>query len=261
VPGWTLSTVDIDVLVDALSLPPLPYPLDLPSPGATFGERGRHVAGVLAGLAERGLVDGSAVPGDLADALTLLATGELVVDGRLGRLDLVGVVRGDQAVLAMRTGDTVWVSLLPDGALVGVIVDLLPEVRQVSGNSTSVSHDALTKALTTLTHSTDFTEFERILTEAGVRHKDLRLLAELIRADGIAAQFGVALRTPVTDSYRERRVWTWYAAPAGGVLLSSDSTESPTWTTFVPADPARVGRYLRDALYSLRYGRTVEERL
>jgi EspG family len=164
---------------------------------------------------------------------------------------VVGVLRGHRAALMVQAGDTVRLSLVPDSVLVDHIVDLLPSVRQVTGNSTSVSRDAFEKALTTLTRSTDFAEFERILSEAGVRDADVRLLAELIRVEGIAAQFGVALRTPDTDSYRERRVWTWYAARPGGVLLSCDSTE---WATFVPADPARVGQYLRDAVYSLRYG-------
>jgi hypothetical protein len=98
-------------------------------------------------------------------------------------------------------------------------------------------------------------EFERILTRAGARGSDLRLLAELVRAEGTAAQFGVAVRTPTTDVYRQRRVWSWYARQAGGVLLGLDSSDSPVWTTLVPADTARVGQYLRDALNGLRYGR------
>jgi hypothetical protein len=255
--SWTLSTVDIEVLVATLSLPSLPYPLEVPSPGVTFDERRRHVEAVRADLADRGLVQGLAATGRLRDALDLLTSGELVIDGRLdvGRpLDLVGVVGGDQAVLATQTGDTVRVSLVHDSALTGLIVDLLPPVGQLAGSSTSVPHEVLVGALATIAESGDFSAFERTLAQAGVRGSDVRLLAELVRAKGAAAQFGISFRVPTTDVYRRRRVWSWYASAAGGILLGPDSSDSPEWTTLVPANPARVGRYLRDALSDLRYG-------
>jgi hypothetical protein len=263
VPSWTLSTVDIDVLVELSVLPAPPYPLDVPSPGVTFDERRRHVAAVRADLADRGLVHGTEPVGDLGEALTLLATGELVVDGRFSTdrpFDLVGVVRGEQAALAMQTGDTVQLSHVHDHALIGMIVDLLPPARKLAGNSTCIPHEAFTRALTAIARSGDFVEFERILGQAGVRDPDVRLLTELVRADGAAAQFGVATRTPATDVYRERRVWTWYATDAGGVLLGLDSRDSSAWTTLVPADPARVGQYLRNALHDMRYGHDAHRR-
>jgi EspG family len=256
--NWDLSTADMDVLVETLRLPSLPYPLEVPSPGETFDDRRRHVAAVLADLAGRGLVHGTDLTGDLGVALELLASGERVIDGRLAvgqPLDLVAALRGDQAALAVQAGDTVRVSLVHDRDLVRLIVGMLPPLGRLTGNSTSIPYEPLTNALTTIAESGDHFEFERILVRAGVRDQDLQLLAGLVRAGSAAAQFGVALRTPATDVYRERRVWAWYATEAGGVLLSNDSTDSPAWTTLVPADPARVGQYLRDALYALKYGR------
>lgn len=253
--------MDMDVLVETLRLPSLPYPLEVPSPGVTFEDRRRHVEAVLADLAGRGLVRGSDLTSDLGVALDLVASGELVIDGRLAvgqPLDLVGALRGDRAALAVQAGDTVRVSLVHDRDLVRLIVDLLPPLpplRRLARNSTSIPHEALTNALTAIAESGDFLEFERILTQADVRDQDVQLLAGLVRAGSAAAQFGVALRTATTDAYRERRVCAWYATEAGGVLMSHDSTESPAWTTFIPADPARVGQHLRDALYALKYGR------
>jgi hypothetical protein len=250
--------VDIDVLVELSGLPTPPYPLEVPSPGVTFDERRRHVEEVRADLAVRGFVQGADLSGDLGEALNLLVTGELVIDGRFSierPLDLVGVVRGGQAALAVQTGDTIQLSLVRDHALIGMIVDLLPPARKLPGNSTNIPHEAFTRALAVITQSGDFLEFEQVLGQAGVRDSDVRLLAELVRAEGAAAQFGVAFRPPTTDVYQERRVWTWYATNAGGVLLCLDSADSPVWTTLVPADPARVGQYLREALHDLRYGR------
>lgn len=224
----------------------------------TFDDRRRHVEAVLADLTGRGLVRGAALTGDLGVALDLVATGELVIDGRLTvgqQFDLVGVLRGDQAALAVQAGDTIWVSLVHERDLVRLIVDMLPPLRRLTGNSKNIPHEAFTNALAALAESGDYFEFERILAQTGVHDQDVRLLAGLVRSGSAAAQFGVALRTPATDAYRQRRVWTWYATEAGGALLSNDSTDSPAWTTLVPADPARVGQYLRDALYALKYGR------
>ncbi len=248
-PSWTLSTVDIEVLAETLALPPLPFPLDVPSPRATSEER-RHLDAVRADLADRGLVAGGA----LGDALVLLACGEFLIDGRLAvgrQLDLVGAVRGERAALAVRSGEAVQVSLVHVGSLTDRIVDLLPSVRQLPGNSTTMPHDALVRALRSITRDGDLREFERILTEAGVRDTDMRLLAELVRDEGATAQFGVAARKSGTDSVPKRRVWTWYASEAGGVLFGFDS---PAWTSVVPASPRRVGQFLGRALYELRYG-------
>lgn len=241
--SWTLSTVDMEFLVDALSLPSLPYPLGSPSPGIAFDERRRLVESVRADLAGRGLSS----EGTLGDALVLLAFGELVVDGRLtvGRqVDLVGVVRDDRAALAVRSGDSVRIDLVRDDALTDLIVELLPAMPPLRGNTADVRHHALAKAISRIG---DLREFERVLADAEARGTDGRLLA--------GAQFGVAVRTPATDAYRDRRVWIWYASDAGGVLLGHDANDPPRWTTLVPAAPERVGHCLSETLYDLRYGR------
>jgi EspG family len=235
--SWTLSTVDMDFLVEALSLPPLPYPLGAPSPGIPFDERRRLVESVRADLADRGL----SPEGTLGEALVLLAFGEFVIDGRLtvGRdIDLVGAVRGDRAALAVRSGDTVQVDLVPDSALTDLIVDLLPELTQLRRTSATVPHEALVSALTTISRTGDFREYERILASAEF---------------GAEAQFGVAVRTPATDAYRDRRVWIWYASESGGVLLGHDPDDSLKWTTLAPAAPARVGQCLSESLFGLRH--------
>jgi hypothetical protein len=256
-PSWALSTTDIDVLVEMLQLPPVPYPLDVPSPGVTIDERQRHVAAVRADLTERGLIQGLSPAGDLADALDLLVSGEIVIDGRLAvdqPLDLVGVVRGDHAALAVQTGDKIRISLVRDHDVVPLIVDLLPAMRPLTGNSTTIPYKALTHALTAFMDTGDSVQFKQILTEAGVRSQDVQSLSDLLQVRSVAAQFGVAFRMPATDTYRNRRVWTWYATElAGGALMGHDSNDSPTWTNLIPANPERVGQYLKNALYSLRY--------
>jgi hypothetical protein len=256
-PGWTLSTTDVDVLVEVAGLPPLPYPLEIPATGDTVGGRARHVAAVSAALAERGLVeDGEVVPG-LRNALNLLASGGLVLDGRLGapvNADLVAVVRRDRAVLAVQKGDSVRLGWVSGHDVVGVVVDMLPATRQLQGGSITVRQDLLSAALAAATEAGDLDELTRVLRDCGVRDRDVRVIAELAASDGMTAQFGVAFRNPETERYRERGVWSWYATQSGGVLLCLDQEGTPPWTTLVPADPARVGRYLQDALDARKHG-------
>ncbi|MGB3437356.1 MAG: ESX secretion-associated protein EspG [Actinophytocola sp.] len=248
----------MDVLVETSRLPPLPYPLEIPVTGDTVGARRRHVASMAAVLAERGLMeDGEVVPG-LRNALQLLASGELVLDGRLGGprpADIVAVVRRDRAVVAVQTGDSVRLDRVPDHAVVGMVVDLLPATRQLQGGSTAIRQDTLDAALSSAVDSGDIGELTRVLRDGGVRDRDVHMVADLARSDGMAAQFGVALRNPATERYRERGVWSWYATKSGGVLLCLDQDGTPPWTTFVPADPARVGRYLQDALDARKHAR------
>jgi hypothetical protein len=257
-PGWTLSTADIDVLVEILRLPPLPYPLDIPAAGDTVAARRRHVASISAVLAERGLVvDGEVVPA-LRNALHVLASGGLVLDGRIGGsrpADLVAVARRDRAVVAVQTGDSVRLDRVSDHAVVGMVVDLLPATRQLQGGSTAIRQDTLTAALSAAVDSGDVGDMTRVLHDGGVRERDVRMIAELAGADGMTAQFGVAFRNPATDRYRERGVWSWYATQSGGVLLCLDQEGTPPWTTFVPADPVRVGRYLQNALDTRKHDR------
>lgn len=251
VPSWKLSAEDLDVLVEVMGLPPLPYPLDLPSPGVTFDERRRHVEAVVADLTTRGLVQGGEPVGGLARALDLLARGEVVVDGRVGftePLDLVGALDRDRAALATRSGARMRLDLVSDRELVPLIVGLLPPVGRLAGNAMTIPHEAFTRALVTFTETGDLFEVEDALAKAGVRDQDVRLLSGLVRADGVAAQFGVGVRTPGTDVHRERRVWTWHACDLGGALLTPDSAEHPTWISLVPAEPARLGEHLDEAL-------------
>jgi hypothetical protein len=249
----------MDVLVEISRLPPLPYPLEIPATGDTVGARRQYMAAMSADLAERGLVeDGEVVPG-LRNALELLASGELVLDGRLGRprpADLVAVARRDRAVLAVQTGDSVRLDRVADHAVVGMVVDLLPATNRLPGGSTTVRADTLNAALSAAAGTGDIGELTRTLRDGGVRDRDVRMIAELAGSDGTAAQFGVAFRNPATERYRERGVWSWYATRSGGVLLCLDQDGTPPWTTFVPADPARVGRYLQDALDVRKHGRT-----
>ena len=53
-----LSTLEFDVLWESERLPRKHVALDVPSPGRTHSERARLVAGAMAGLRGRGLVEG-----------------------------------------------------------------------------------------------------------------------------------------------------------------------------------------------------------
>ncbi|HEV2779014.1 MAG TPA: ESX secretion-associated protein EspG [Actinophytocola sp.] len=251
-----MSTIDMAVLAEVLRLPLFPYPLEVPTSGVTVDEHHRHVEAVLAGLVERGFVHGSTVAVDLSYALDLLASGELVVDGRLvvgHQCDLVGTVREGHAALAVRTGDAVQIGLMPSRYLVQSIVKLLPDVPPLRGSSLTIPAESFTRALAVAAQTVGSSETYEFFTEAGIRSQDAQTLASIVRTTGVAAQFGVSFRKPLVDLHQKRKTWTWYATEAGGIVLTHDSNERPTWTTLTPADPTRVGDYLDEALYALKY--------
>jgi hypothetical protein len=252
-----LTAEDVDVLSELLKLPPFPLSLEPAPSGARFDEHKLQLERVLDRLREQGLVHGTAVRDDLADALGLLACGEIVIDGCLlidRPLDVVGVVQDDQAAVGIQSDETVQLCTVPGRYLVDMIVSLLPNVSRLPGSSLTFPHDVFIRALSAFVKSGDGGELDRILVEGGISSADAYFLASMARADGLIAQFSVSIRNPITETYRNRSTWIWYATTAGGVLLSHADKEHPVWTTLTPADPARVGRHLSDAVYTLKYG-------
>jgi len=132
---WRLSAVELDVLWREFGRGLPPYPLELPSPGATYGERAEVVAQIWAQLAARGVVEHGPqrrLPPDIDDALEVLHNGRVVIDGILDFGEQVGLLAardGVRAAMALQRGDDVRLLATMDAALLsGRLVELLPDV-------------------------------------------------------------------------------------------------------------------------------------
>lgn len=78
--NWRLSPAQLDVVWEELELGEKPYPLQVPSPGATLDERAEVRTRILAELESAGLWRRGRLDAELAQALRVLARPELSLD-------------------------------------------------------------------------------------------------------------------------------------------------------------------------------------
>lgn len=252
---WRMSAVEFDVLWREFGRGLPPYPLDLPSPGATYGERAQIVAEIWAQLARRGVVDAGPrrrLPAEIDDALSVLAKGRIIIDGIIDRGEQVCLLAGKDSVraaLVLQRDDDIRLLATMDAALLpGRLVELLPSFPPAHGQPVSLPYQLLTDVLGKLARGDiDSIEFERLLRVAGARGPDVRWIAGLAQGDqSHAVQFGVNIEGSRTG------VLSWYATAQGGVLVTRQKKPDGDWVTITPSDPARVVSRLDELAASRR---------
>jgi hypothetical protein len=220
-----------------------PYPLELPSPGTTYGERAEIVAQIWARLAERGVVGHGPqrrLPADMDEALSVLESGRVVIDGIIDLGEQVGLLaaRDDvRAALVMQRDEDIRLLATMDAALLsGTLVELLPRVPPAHGQPVSLPYRLFTDVLGKLARGEiGSLEFEQSLRAGGVGARDVRWIAGLAQGDqSHAVQFGVNI------DGRRVGVLSWYATEQGGVLVTRQKASEGDWVTITPSDPARV---------------------
>lgn len=248
---WLMSTEEFDVLWRELDLGEPAYPLELPSPGTTFEERAEIVQETWAELAARGIVNANnrQPPPELAEAITLLATGELTIDGliKIGDGGRVLAARtGTMAAMAVQHGaDELTLSTFDGAVLSAMVGDLLPPQPAAPGQSVRLPRQALSGALERLAAGdAGLWEFEQTLRDAGLNGRDVRWVAAMTQGDqGYGAQFGVNL------GKQRLGVLSWYATEHGAVILS----QQDDWLTIAPGDPARLVGRIDDLVADARW--------
>jgi hypothetical protein len=243
---WRLSAVEFDVLWQEFGRGIPPYPLELPSPGRTYGERAEIVAQVWAELARRGIVEAGRdrrLPPDIDDTFTVLDAGEIVIDGLVSIGEQIGLLAardGGRGALVVQHGDDLLLIGRMDGALLsGALVELLPDVPAADGQPVSLPYQVLAGVLRMLADGGgNGGELEQTLRDAGVSARDVRWIAGLAQGEqSHAVQFGVNING------NRIGVLSWYATKQGGVLVTRQKEPAGDWVTITPSDPTRlVGR-------------------
>ncbi|MET8762359.1 ESX secretion-associated protein EspG [Lentzea sp. NPDC004782] len=241
-PEYLLSPREFEVLWRTLRLGRMPYPLDVPSEGATEQELKTLQQNTLAGLRDRGLADDER----LEELLRLLDHHEVSVDAVLGldrTVRALAASSGEQAVLAIIDGDRVGLAEIRPTGLAREIVRVLPEGEPGPGNAMSVRADTLQQAaaLQEADHdeesddpwgaADDELDDSQALQKAGLSAQDARQLGELAANRVAGGQFGVTHRRE-----RSGTVINWFDTRQGRYLV----VNSDGWLSLSPADNDRI---------------------
>ncbi|GAA2785701.1 ESX secretion-associated protein EspG [Saccharopolyspora taberi] len=237
-PDFVLSTAEFDLLQDSLGLGRAPFPLDVPSQGATMEERAGLAAQALNGLAARGLAVRDELDERLGALLRLLFEHDISVDA-VGHLDqpLRALAAADRGlgVLAEVTGDEVRLTEIRPTALARSIVDVLPPNDPGPVRSLSMPSEPLTRAVEAEDDEDDpfggDLDDHTALTRAGLPSQDAATLIELVENRRAGGQFGVT-----HGSARASTLVNWFDTHQGRYLMTSENS----WLSITPADNQRI---------------------
>ena len=119
-PDFVLSAAEFDLVHGDLRLGRVPFPLEVPSHGATMSERAELTAEAYRALAERGLAAGGQLNARLEELLRLLASPDVAVDavGHAGQpYRALAAANSHVGVLARIVADELWVTEIRPSAL------------------------------------------------------------------------------------------------------------------------------------------------
>ena len=244
-PDFTLSTGELDLVRGRLGLRRPPYPLEVPSAGATAGERARLTEDAYARLAERGLAAGERLDPELEGLVRVLFGCSVSVDA-IGHTDrplrAVAGADGTSGVLAVQD-DQLRLSRIRPTALATSLVGVLPANEPGPVGPLSVPHRALARAADP--DEDDEMSFfgepdERaILDREGVSGKDAKRLLTFAEQRRCGGQFGVSRGT-----WRSPTLVAWFDTRDGRYLVVGEKS----WVSFAPADLDRIAARVGEAL-------------
>jgi hypothetical protein len=248
--GLVLSLLEFDLLWEELGegAPP-PYPLEIPSHGATLEERDELDDEVFAGLQAAGLAEDDEVAEELARPLRVLAKPSYSVDLMVvgaERLRAIAAAGRHHAVLAAQDEQDVALEPLRPVDLVDAMLHVIGDVPAGAGERVSLPRAAYAAAMDAYARK-GYTAFEEALTSAGITGRAVRPVATMVSAPRtVAGQF--AANGPGGRS----AVLNWLDTDEGRYAIVIDSKDVEPWVTVTPADVSWLANQLGELLNSVR---------
>ncbi|GHH28854.1 ESX secretion-associated protein EspG [Lentzea cavernae] len=247
-PEFLLSPLEFDVLWHDLRLGRVPYPLDVPSEGATEQERRVLVTRTMDELRSRGLVDNQR----LEDFLRLLDDHKVSVDAVAGldrTVRALAVSNGERAALAIIDGERVGLLEIRETGIAREIVKVLPDAVPGPGTAVNVRVQSLQDAVAIKEAEeadTDDDPFgdkgvdeQEALQQAGLSPQDAKQFEELASNRVAGGQFGVT-----QDRQRSGVVINWFDTHQGRYLM----VNSDGWMSLSPTDNDRIATRINAVL-------------
>ncbi|WP_367135539.1 ESX secretion-associated protein EspG [Saccharothrix sp. HUAS TT1] len=247
-PEFVLTPRELDVLWHHLDLGRLPYPLDVPSHGATEEERKRVREDVLASYGEP--------DPRLVALLRLLGDHELAVDA-VANVDravrALAVSDGSRGALAVIDSGSIGVLEIRPTALARAIVEVLPDGSAGPGSALSLRLETLQAAVALQDEPQDDEDDDpwgggelderEALQKAGLSREDATTVSELAGNRVAGGQFGVT----VGGGYRRERAGaliTWFDTHQGRYLMVHEDG----WLSLAPTDNDRIATRIAKVL-------------
>lgn len=248
-----LSPLELDFLVEAFGGGELPYPLRVRSHGETMEERGRLRRQVLAGLAQRALVDDGGRPQPwLEDALGVLLGSEVSLDSvQLIAPDAeprlaVAAALGGNGVLAVQEGYGLYLERVAADGLASAIVGQLPAAPRGTEKSITVPIEQLVVG-----PGADFMQRRASAPQGGpgAADADRKALARLHAQERLrGGQLGANARSR-SGSKSRMPVLSWFDTETGRYLTqASRGQDGRDWIIIAPADAATLRHRLSEML-------------
>jgi hypothetical protein len=250
-PDFLLTQAELAVLWQHHELGRLPYPLDVPSFGATESERKSIEHDVRDDLASRGLIYDQ----ELLGLLHLLAEHDVAVDA-VGYFDravrALAVSNGDQAAMVIIDGDQVGVLEVRPTGLARAVVDVLPDGAAGPGAGLSVPLDVLHTAVRLYEDAPesedpwgdDDLDERQALEQAGLSGQDAATVAELATSRVCGGQFGVNRVSSQLTADRSHVVINWFDTVQGRYLMVTENG----WLSLAPTDNERIAHRIDSVL-------------
>jgi hypothetical protein len=241
-PEFLLSPREFDVLWHELRLGRMPYPLDVPSEGATEQERRVLREKTLDELRQRGLAGDDRLEG----YLRLLDDHDVSVDAVAGldrTVRALAVSNGGRAVLAIIDGDQIGLLAIRETGIAREIVRVLPDGEPGPGRAVNVRVETLRQAVTLQETgeqddaeepwgaAEDEMDDRQALQQAGLSAQDARQVDELASNRVAGGQFGVT-----QGRQRSGVVINWFDTHQGRYLM----VNSDGWLSLSPTDNDRI---------------------
>lgn len=239
----TLSLAAVDLLWERLGLDTKPVIFEIPGVGMTLDDRARIREEVFAELARRGLMRRGEVAPDLAAMLTLVGRAPVAVEavgvlagGR--RLCARAVSDGRLAVLAVLADEALRLDRVRPTGLVPAMLELIGRARPGPGRSVSYPGAERPEVRSG--------ELLRRAYPAPTGFDGQRQQAQAFLAKP-RTQLGLFIVVARDRNFREitQPALLWFDTAAGRYLgHARTGADGQTWTTYAPADNARLADQL-----------------
>ncbi|MEC3981447.1 ESX secretion-associated protein EspG [Amycolatopsis sp. H20-H5] len=248
-----LTLHEVDFLWESAGVGELPYPLRVPSHGATMGEREGLRRQVLTGLAQRGLANGSGRPEPhLEDYFGLLAAPELSLDSVQANdpnaepLRAIAAVLGGQALFAVQDQRGLHLNPIAADGLASAIVSLLPPAPRGTEKSITVPLEQLLSG-----SGVDFLQRrgDPLPDGRASADDDRKALARLHAQPRLrGGQIGANARSRMGNRSRSP-VLSWFDTETGRYFTqASRGRDGRDWITIAPADAPTLRHRLSEML-------------